>query len=83
MLPETKQKISKSLIGVGKGVPKSPEHKEKIAQSSKVKIFSDEHRENLSTAGKKRKHSEATKQKMSASRKQYYDEQRILDSWPH
>jgi hypothetical protein len=76
---ETKEKISKSHIGIGKGKLLSEEHKRKLSENKKGKSFSEEHKRKLSES-QKGKHSgnlywkgihrsEETKKKISESHK--------------
>lgn len=46
------------------GYPKSPEHRQKISDATKGRVFSDEARANMSAASKGRPKSEEHKQKI-------------------
>ena len=85
MNEETKQKISKAMMGNKNnlGHPCSEEKKKKISEAQKGRVFSEEHKQKLSEAAKKRHVpcSEEKKEKIRASshkRKVYCEELDII-----
>lgn len=61
----TKKKMSKSHMGLRKGVKFTEEHKKKISEAKKGFVYSPEQRNNISKGRKGIKHSKDTKKRMS------------------
>jgi hypothetical protein len=69
---ETKQKLSKSLIGKTKGYKRSEETKKKIGESRKYVIYSEDAKKRMSNAQKKRKNhfnEEAIKKRLEKTKR--------------
>jgi group I intron endonuclease len=66
---DTRRKMSESAMGKGKGVPKSEEHRKRIAEALRGKKKSEEHNRKNSEAQKGKKLSEETIRKRQETRK--------------